>query len=138
VRASRHPLLVASEEFRPIERVLVAYDGGPSSRRAIERFAQSQQVRDLECHVLMVGSGGAEAERQLATAATLLTSAGYSVSSSIEPGHVEQVIPAEIARRKIDMLVMGAYGHSRIRELIIGSTTTVMLGVSPVPVLLFR
>lgn len=138
VRASRHPVLVASEEFRPIERVLVAYDGGPSSQRAIERFARSQQVRDLTCHILMVGSRDTEADRHLATAVTTLTSAGYSVSASIVPGHVEQVIPAEIASRHIDLLVMGAYGHSRIRELIIGSTTTAMLGVSPVPVLLFR
>jgi nucleotide-binding universal stress UspA family protein len=33
---------------------------------------------------------------------------------------------------------MGAYGHSRLRALFIGSTTTEMLRTSPVPVLLFR
>lgn len=138
VRASRHPVLVASEAFSPIERILVAYDGGPSSRRAIDRLAHSHQVRDLACHILMVGSGGVEAQRQLDAVMATLISAGYSVSSSIETGDVEQVIPAEIINRKIDLLVMGAYGHSRIRELIIGSMTTVMLRVSSVPVLLFR
>lgn len=138
VRASRHPILVASETFRPIERVLIAFDGGASSRRAIERLARSHQVRDLECHILMVGPGGAEAERLLDTAAATLTSAGYAVASSIEPGHVEQVIPSQITSRHIDLLVMGAYGHSRIRELIIGSTTTLMLSVCPVPVLVVR
>lgn len=30
------------------------------------------------------------------------------------------------------------YGHSRIRELILGSTTTTMVGTSPVSVLMFR
>jgi nucleotide-binding universal stress UspA family protein len=36
------------------------------------------------------------------------------------------------------LLVMGAYGHSRIRHLIIGSTTTTLLRTSPVPVLILR
>jgi len=33
---------------------------------------------------------------------------------------------------------MGAYGHSRIRNLVIGSTTTEMLRSCTVPVMLFR
>ncbi|MBU2284983.1 MAG: universal stress protein, partial [Gammaproteobacteria bacterium] len=37
-----------------------------------------------------------------------------------------------------DLLVMGAYGHSRIRQLIVGSTTTALLRTSPVPVLVLR
>jgi nucleotide-binding universal stress UspA family protein len=37
-----------------------------------------------------------------------------------------------------DLLVMGAYGHSRIRELIIGTTTTALLRDTPVPLLVVR
>ncbi|WP_372803402.1 universal stress protein, partial [Paracoccus seriniphilus] len=37
-----------------------------------------------------------------------------------------------------DMLVMGAYGHSRIRSLVIGSTTTEMVRSCKVPVLMFH
>lgn len=33
---------------------------------------------------------------------------------------------------------MGAYGHSRIREFILGSTTTTMVRTCLVPVLMFR
>ena len=36
------------------------------------------------------------------------------------------------------LLVMGAYGHSRIRHLIVGSTTTTLLRLSEVPVLVLR
>ncbi|MDF1750857.1 MAG: universal stress protein, partial [Alphaproteobacteria bacterium] len=38
----------------------------------------------------------------------------------------------------IDLLVMGAYGHSRIRNLIIGSTTSAMLRLCKIPVMMFR
>jgi nucleotide-binding universal stress UspA family protein len=36
------------------------------------------------------------------------------------------------------LLAMGAYGHSRIRQLIVGSTTTTLLRTSAVPVLILR
>ena len=36
------------------------------------------------------------------------------------------------------MLVMGAYGHSRIRHLLVGSTTTTMLRNAQLPVLILR
>jgi nucleotide-binding universal stress UspA family protein len=38
----------------------------------------------------------------------------------------------------IDLLVMGAYGHSRIRSMIIGSTTTEMVRSCLIPVMLIR
>lgn len=41
-------------------------------------------------------------------------------------------------RERIDLLVMGAYGHSRIRSMLLGSTTTQLLRTCPIPVLLLR
>jgi len=41
-------------------------------------------------------------------------------------------------RLNIELKVMGAYGHSRIREFIVGSNTTKMLATSTVPVLILR
>jgi len=37
-----------------------------------------------------------------------------------------------------DLIVMGAYGHTRIRELILGSTTSHVIRKAAVPVLLVR
>jgi len=41
-------------------------------------------------------------------------------------------------RESHDLVVMGAYGHSRIRSLIIGSTTTATVRSCKVPLLLMR
>ena len=41
MRSVSKPLFVASQEFRPIERVLVAYDGSPSAMRAVDYLARS-------------------------------------------------------------------------------------------------
>jgi nucleotide-binding universal stress UspA family protein len=43
-----------------------------------------------------------------------------------------------VAQDYIDLLVMGAYGHSSIRQFIVGSTTSAMMRTVKIPVLLFR
>jgi len=43
-----------------------------------------------------------------------------------------------VKRLNIQLLVMGAYGHSRIRQLIVGSTTTTTVRTVTIPVLMFR
>ncbi|MFZ3184338.1 MAG: universal stress protein [Pseudomonas sp.] len=42
------------------------------------------------------------------------------------------------AEHNIDLLVMGAYGHSRIRQFLVGSTTTSMIRTTITPLLLLR
>jgi nucleotide-binding universal stress UspA family protein len=51
---------------------------------------------------------------------------------------VTAVIASYVEDKDISLLVMGAYGHNRIRHLVIGSTTAQMLRSSHIPVLLFR
>jgi len=48
------------------------------------------------------------------------------------------VIIDRVGQLDIDLLIMGAYGHSRIRHLIVGSTTTAVLRSCTIPVLLLR
>ena len=67
-----------------------------------------------------------------------LREAGYVVEANLLPGDPDDVIAAEVENRGIDLLVMGAYGHSRIRYLVIGSTTTNLVRSCKVPALLFR
>jgi nucleotide-binding universal stress UspA family protein len=48
------------------------------------------------------------------------------------------VIAREGERDDVDLLVMGAYGHSRMRSFLIGSTTSEIVRSCKRPVLLFR
>ena len=57
---------------------------------------------------------------------------------SVLPGPVDEAIRGAVDRGSIDLLVMGAYGHSRIRQLIVGSTTTALLRLCSVPVVVLR
>jgi nucleotide-binding universal stress UspA family protein len=138
VRSSHRPVLVASRAFKPVQRILVAFDGGPSVIKAVEEIARSRVFVDLGCELLNVGSEASEAGAQMNTSASLLREAGYKVESRFELGQPETVIAREIETDAYDLMIMGAFGHSRIRNLIIGSTTTEMIRSCKIPLLLFR
>lgn len=138
IRGSKRPVLVASREYKPIQRFLIAYDGGPSIEKAIT-FATSQPLLcDLECHLVRAGKIDDKAEWYLQEAAGKLRAAGFAVTAQAIGGTPETVIAEQVQARAIDLLVMGAYGHSRIRNMVIGSTTTEMMRSCLVPVLMFR
>lgn len=138
VRASHKPVLVASRTFEPINRILIAFDGGASSLKAVKYLASSPAFSDLDCHLLSVTEPTDRATQQLEDAVTSLRNAGYNVECTLQAGQPEKVICETIKRADIDLLLMGAYGHSRIRSFIIGSTTTAMIRTCKIPVLLFR
>lgn len=138
VRAARRPVMVCPRTFQPVARFAVAFDGGASTMKAIESVANSRLFRGLECRLLYVGEENASTRAMVNNAATRLDSAGISVETVIRPGNPDTVIPADVAENRVDLMVMGAYGHSRIRTLIIGSTTSAMLRACRIPMIMYR
>ena len=138
VRSSHRPVLVTSRAFKPIHRFLIAFDGGPSVIKAVEEIAGNQIFADLECELLCVGEATPESTRQMDASASLLRDAGYQVKTKFESGQPETVITREVETDAYDLMIMGSFGHSRIRILIICSTTTEMIRSCKIPVLLFR
>ena len=136
VRASARPVLVASRAFRPIGRVLIAYDGGPAASKAVDYAARQAVLKGLDCHVVTVAplGGGSSLERP----AEALRRGGLELTAEVLHGEPERAIAAYVAAAGVDLLVMGAYGHSRVRALLVGSTTTALLRACRIPVLVFR
>ncbi|MDO8423428.1 MAG: universal stress protein [Parvibaculum sp.] len=138
VRASHRPVLVASRAFKPIERVLIAFDGGPSALKAVAFIAASPLFAGLACHLLCVGHDDAATRDKIETASAVLYASGHDVTAEHKQGLADEIITRTVENWRADLLVMGAYGHSRIRNLIIGSTTTQMIRACKIPVMLFR
>lgn len=138
VRGSRHPVLVASRAFKPIKTVLIAYDGGPSARKAVRHAAEGALLKGLDIVLLKVGADSVDNRQSLGEAAAELTAAGCSVRTMLTAGNADEVIAETVKTEAIDLLVVGAYGHSRIRQLIVGSTTTTLIRTCRVPLLMFR
>jgi nucleotide-binding universal stress UspA family protein len=137
VRGTKVPVLVAARAFVPVTKVLLAFDGGPSSLRAVEHIAQSPLYKDIAVTAVSVGEG-ALMQAGLADAQVRLTAAGLKAEVRQVAGQPEIALAKLIEDEGFQALVMGAYGHSRIRSLIIGSTTTEMIRSCKVPVMLVR
>ncbi|MEO0848317.1 MAG: universal stress protein [Cyanobacteria bacterium J06643_13] len=140
VRSSHKPCLITSRQFKSLERVLVAYDGSPTSQKILQFIANSAVFTGLELHLVTAAKNTADesAIAKIDSARQTLEQAGIEPICSVVAGHSEKAISNYVSEQDISLLVMGAYGHSRIRHLVIGSTTAQMLRSSHIPVLLFR
>lgn len=64
--------------------------------------------------------------------------AGFEVHTALRSGEVERTLCDYRAEHGMDLLVMGAYGHSVNRRFLVGSTATSVMRNATVPVLLLR
>lgn len=139
IRSVKRPVLVATaERFEAPQRIVIAFDASATARKTVETVARSPLLAGLPVLLAMVGIDTPQAQRQLEEARLQLAAAGFAAQTNYAPGEPEQVLPVLLKAQGAALLVMGAYGHSRIRQLIVGSTTTTLLRLSEVPVLILR
>ena len=126
----------------PPKRVMIAWDSRVEAARAVhEARAFLQDAEDVR--VVMVdpqahGDSGAEPGADIAA---FLARSGLKVTVDRLPsaGHlISDVLTQHAADMQADLIVMGAYGHSRLRERIFGGVTKSMLDKPPMPLFLAR
>ena len=138
VRTMQHPILVCTPDFKAPSSIMIAYDGSATTHKVVDTVAGSPLFRGLPCHVVMVGNDNKSNRGQLEWARHTLESADFDVVTHLSSGEVERVLCDYRQDQAIDMLLMGAYGHSVIRRFLVGSTTTGILRNAQIPVLLLR
>ncbi|WP_439123729.1 universal stress protein [Marivita sp.] len=138
VRASHKPVFIANRAFKEIKSVIVAFDGGPSSLKAVDYIARSPLFAGLKVTLVFAGKDTPAIQKSLTDATATLKAGGFDAATVTESGEPEKVLAQITSTGDHELLVMGAYGHSRVRSFIIGSTTTEMLRSCKVPVLIMR
>ncbi len=137
IRQSRKPVLVATRVFKAPQRIAIAFDGGASSRKALDYVSTSMLFGGLDIDVILVGPYTDANAAHIDWAQTRFTGRA-GVKAVQREGNPDAVLPQVIKERGIDLLVMGAYGHSPLRNMLVGSTTTQMIRAGQTSVLLFR
>ncbi|WP_444888071.1 universal stress protein [Microbulbifer sp. JMSA008] len=137
VRALHKPILVVNREFQPPKRIMLAYDGSEAARKALSLVAESPLFRQMSCHLVNVGPADV-AEKLLAQASAELDTAGLAVTASHLEGNPVEALIAYQSEHQIDLTVMGAFSHNRLRDLLMGSITAKMLLKTRQPLLLLR
>lgn len=138
LRAATKPVLIASRAFKPITKVLVAWDGHASITRAVEIMSQDPLFAGLDVRLVSVGAPTEAGARSLDSARARLAAVGMSVEAKTVEGEPAQVISAMAKSEGFGMVVMGSYGHSRLRSLVLGSTATDLIARCKVPLFVVR
>lgn len=138
VRSLHRPILTITEGFTEPRRAMIAFDGSAVTRRGVEMVAASLLFKGLPIAILMSGKERSEAPKQLEWARKTLEASGFDAQASLKPGDAESVIAKAALDQSIDILVMGAYGHSPMRTLFLGSKTSDLLRSARISTLLLR
>jgi nucleotide-binding universal stress UspA family protein len=138
VRRSGKPVLVTPEHFREIESMAVAYDGSAPADKALKLAAELSERASWPLSVVIITSDQTAGEKVSKKAEEFLTPLKIDSATLILPGREEKELLKFIREGAVELLVMGAYGHNRLRELMVGSTTSSVIRKSTIPVLLTR
>jgi nucleotide-binding universal stress UspA family protein len=139
---SGHPVIVVpyiQKEPLKLDRVMVCWDGGRTASRAIaDSLPLLTRAKYIELVIIATGKGksdeipGADIGHHLARHG-LKVEVKRIVSTDVD---VPNTILSHAADSSADFIVMGGYGHSRLREFILGGATRGILSSMTVPVLM--
>lgn len=120
-----------------LAQVVIAWDGGREAMRAVRRaLPLLEQAKAVE--ILMICPPANQPDPGQ-TLATFLARHRVNVEIYIQPpttGKVSDILRTRVTETGAGLLVMGAYGHSRFREYMLGGATRDILSDLPVPVLM--
>jgi len=135
------PAIVLSDGAAPSptpEKVVIAWNESPEAMAAIRRaMPLLTAAKAVNICIVAPERHSPDAADPGSELSKLLTRHGVAVEVSILPqtlSRVSEVIARHVADQNADLLVMGAYGHSRFREAILGGATRNMLEHAKVPV----
>lgn len=137
-RKSPRPVFVSTKGFKKIERPLLAYDGSQRASSAMESAAEFCTQLRLPLAVLHIPKEEKMGEKVLQQAKSYLSSYEIETRYELARGYPEQKIVDYLINYNFDLLFIGAYGHRRIIEMVLGSATEYVLRKSPCPVFLNR
>jgi nucleotide-binding universal stress UspA family protein len=128
------------------KRVLVAWDGGRESARAVNDalplLVQAEHVVVMSVEPPVRDTARKNAGDEISKGADIalhLARHGVkaeTVRDTASPQFVGEKLLEQVERQRADLVVMGAYGHSRVKEIVLGGATRHMLKHATVPVLM--
>jgi len=138
IRVSHCPILVTHAPFSSPTTALFAFDNSPTCHKLLNWLCKTPLVRALMVHIVMVGKETSDNCDALREAYAKLKQAGIkSKKTLLDCRDVAAALNYYQNQHDIGLLMTGAFGQSRLRELLQGSDTKKLLVSTKTPYLLF-
>lgn len=141
IRLVSTPLLVVPQKMRPIERILLAFDGSPKAKEANYIAVYLAKHWGVELYLLTTYRDFSQKDEMREK---FLESKRYIIDHDVRPhAHMRKGLPGQtilaFAKEKnIDLILMGSYGSAPLKEIVWGSAIDYVLESVEIPVLICR
>lgn len=138
VRKSPRPVLVTPGIFRKFTNILIAYDGGIESNKALKIACELFPSKSFSLSAVCVTGDEERAEELRAEIQEFSRPYGVEIQYVHLGGDAGKAILGYADAQNIDLIIMGAFSHTRIHDLILGGTTAYIMRRSNIPILMNR
>lgn len=123
IRQVHTPVLIATKKFAAPTNFMLAYDGRATADKAVERIISGGLLHGMTCHLVTIKNNESEIEQKFQQTAQRLREQGFDVKAEFIEGEIFASLDDYKMRNNIELIVMGAFGHSKIRQFFLGSNT---------------
>jgi len=138
LRKSAQPVLIVPNTFTAPKSFMIAYDGRASADRALQKVLDSGLLAGVNCHLVSVKNNEAALISKFDNAKARLTEKGFNVTTAFLKGSINEALMTYQKDNNIELVIMGAFGHSKIRQFFVGSNTIKMLEQTHIPLIVLR
>jgi len=138
VRNSGKPVFVTPARYQDIESMALAYDGSLPAHNALKLAVNLSEKASWPLTIICITEHEVVADALHKKIENYLDSFQIDCETITIRGKENREIIKFIQEGSVELMVMGAYGHNRLRELLVGSTTSDVIRKSSIPVLLTR
>lgn len=136
VSAGVRPLIAVSENYRSINRVLIAYGDSMEAAKAMKRFVQLRLWPAAHLKIVTFHSSAARAQELLDAAESYCRAHGFQVTHQANPGDPKCLLQAVATLWDADMIVMGNSARSVLLRKVLGDTLLTTLRETQIPLFL--
>lgn len=138
IRRVHTPILIANQSFKTPESFMLAYDGRETADKAVQRIIDGGLLHGLTCHLATVKNSAPNIEEKFKQTKELLENKGFEVKACFLEGQIFDALMKYKEASGVDMLVMGAFSHSKLASVFLGSNTLKMIEQTALPMIVLR
>ena len=142
IRKAPCPVFVSRDNYKPIKRVGIAFDGSPVARKALKVGAELAKGYGANLEVIFVEPNESFPEEVIdqlkAEADKILGEESADYTFTLLKGFPEEQLVEYQANGNIDLLVMGAFGTRPLKEILLGSVAYFVMHNAQGPVVFVK